>query len=320
MDLYGFLDPIMFVSRLFGLTPIIVVEDKNTGYRKYKLSNYWIIYSVSFISLFTVFQIVSICTCEVLTEEKVMRNSFEFVSLTNLIFSDTIAISSLFFSKDLVQIASKLSLINSNFCNTNLTVNSRLLKKFISYFSVLIVVSLLFGTLIFLSNFSHFVYTNVFFSISISVDITLMILPYLQFILFITELKDNFRVINYNLSNVNSKSLGFINHSRNLPPKSCSRVKLLSSAHNTLVEVARTLNRAYSVQLLVSMLISLIQLVFCSYTILRIVVYLGATVLRILEMSILMVWVALFLIKLTVLSWMCNQTTSEVSQTNLLSK
>ncbi|KAJ9595216.1 hypothetical protein L9F63_013477, partial [Diploptera punctata] len=334
MDLHDFINPVVFLSRLFGLTPLTLVRDKVTGNRNYKLSNIWLVYSISFIIIYNVSQIVALLNCHLLTKSYLLIKCFKFVCFSNLFYTNIIEVVTLFHTKKIVIIINELSFMKSNFQKPK-EKYYRISRKCTSYFSILLICATIFVTITFFNNFSlFFSYGNNFIGIVISIHFTLIMLPYFQFIHLVIVLKEKFELINSNLkctSNYLSQTMTVIPgliYSRlkyfkspvfQLTPDRSdlsgdSMIKELRKIHYLLCEITEALNYVYSAQLLVITIISFSQITFCSYNFLQIILQLGFKLFERFEVALLTVYIVLFSSKYTILSWLCCSTSFEVSE------
>ncbi|KAJ9583543.1 hypothetical protein L9F63_022106, partial [Diploptera punctata] len=252
MDLCDFLNPIIIISRLFGLATFTLVPNKITGTKVYKLSKFWIIYTIIFILFQIILQISVVYKTNYESKEVLLTKLDDYISQICLTSVVVIEIITLYNSNKLITVLNKLSLINlRNVTNKN----RESVMKCVSFSSaIFIILTILFSTL-FLYNGSQFhLSSNILFFVLVITKYTSLVLPEIQFINFFTALKVKFQLLNSNL--ISTKHLNK-NFDRNVNKRTFT--KLLSSIHCLLCDLAEELNCIHHAQITLSITLDFVQ-------------------------------------------------------------
>ncbi|KAJ9583542.1 hypothetical protein L9F63_022105, partial [Diploptera punctata] len=252
MDLCDFLNPILIISRLFGLATFTVVPNKIAGTKVYKLSKFWLIYTIIFILFQIILQISPVYKTNYESNEVVLTALDDYITQICLTLVVVIEIITLYNSNKLITVLNKLSLIHlQNVTNKN----RESVTKFVSFASAIFIMLTILFSAIFLYYGSQFQPTNnISFSVLFITKFTSLVLPEIQCINFFTALKVKFQLLNSNL--ISTKHLNK-NFDRNVNKRTFT--KLLSSIHCLLCDLAEELNCIHHAQITLSITLDFIQ-------------------------------------------------------------
>ncbi|KAJ9595215.1 hypothetical protein L9F63_013476, partial [Diploptera punctata] len=294
MNIYEYIYPIIFLSRLIGLTPFMFLQDLETDSKKCKLSNKWMIYSIIFIlgAFASLFTFICVIIIEILT---------------------------LFYSTKVVLLINDLSELYSTFVNRQYT---RKCRKYTSYSSLFVLTMFPVMIIIFMNNYVHFAHAQLFLTVAVVMDFLVILLPYFQFVHFLILLKDGFIMVNAKieslLNNLNKNSGKFSRHTQSNVSNTDRSVYLsvsihtLSKVHNTLCEITENLSHLYFMNILATVGFIFIQTTFSVYTFLQLFLIYGIKVIMIFEINSFIIWIAMFFIILIILLWFCSITSFEL--------
>ncbi|KAJ9583539.1 hypothetical protein L9F63_022102, partial [Diploptera punctata] len=305
MDVCDFLNPTIIISRLFGLAPFTVVPHKITGTRGYKISKFWLIYSIILISFQILLQITVAYKTNYDQNEVVVTKSTEFVSQISLTIIVFIGIVTVYNSKKLTIALNKLSLISLR----NSTDKNDPIMKIISLCSASFLIFLMPFSTVFLSYSLGFQSNSNFFILLFITNFPSIILPEILSINICIVLKDKFKIINLNLDPIKN-SYKYYDHNMNKR----QFIKLLSRFHCSLCELAEELNSVNDAQITLSVALDCIQFTNSLFTDLRVMVFNSMIKSKINQYSAITVWSSLFGVKITAFLWVCSLVCFEVSR------
>ena len=307
MDTLQLLDPIIVLSKLFGLTPVVQQFCESSNSKEYRFSKFWFVYAVTFISVQTVAEITVMEQAELKSQKAVLFKVFGFLTHGSFIFLLSTEIMSLYHAKKLAYSLNKLS---SLLKGKGGSFPCRMFSYFLFCYLVLITMFLL--TL--METFSIFKSNNLLLSSLSAARFPFSILPYFQVIHILIILQYKFQTLNSIVSSINHYSVSICNKSTqtkiyqaNKPDKK-GLVKNVSYLHHSLCDLADGFNSIYSVQVTVLLGMVFVETTVCLYVTTLPVAVSGSSSMLAMHAGIL-----LFFIKITSLLWLCNQTSRQVN-------
>lgn len=128
MDIYQTIKPLIYISRIFCLAPFSVVQ--KSGAIKYKLSTFWILYSISGASASFVLQISVFWNKISLGGTLLYNATAEGITLITLLASITAQVLSIYNGKNIIRILDQMTLLD-NECDGAHMRYCRLYKLFV---------------------------------------------------------------------------------------------------------------------------------------------------------------------------------------------
>ncbi|KAJ9583544.1 hypothetical protein L9F63_022107, partial [Diploptera punctata] len=309
MDQCDFLNPIIVISRLFGLATFTLVPNKITGTKVCKLSKFWLIYTIIFILIQIILQISVAFKTNFESNEVVLTKVGDYASEINLTSVVVIEIITFYNSKKLITVLNKMTLINlRNVTNEN----KESVMKCVSFASTtFIMLTILFSAIFLYYGSKYQPSINISFSVLFITKFTSLVLPEIQCITFFTVLKYKFQLLNSNL--ISTKHL-YKNFDHNVNKRKFT--KLLSSIHCLLCDLAEELNCIHHAQITISISVDFIEFTMTLFTDFRMVLFHSMNESTIYQYGS-VVWVSLIALKLVVLLWVCGLVSFEVSRKHI---
>ena len=334
MDIYCIFKPAIYISRVFCLAPFAAVE--NSGFTRYKISTFWLLYSILGVCASFVFQI-NILWASLFFSGKTILNVISVVmSQATFVASVVTQILCLNNGKNVLRILDHVSVLDSEHSGARIGYY-RLHRVFIvvlisSIISVVAPTAMMFATHNANSTYSlKILYCSTVYFIC---DVVLLLSDTL-FIHFVLLLKYRFSVLNDTVINFTVQSLHktSLNHMIRAPAADrsvnsstsavSSSVTLLQSTlrkvcrhHDSLCDISEFVNRTYSLQILLIVTVNFIKILFMAHTVsvefsyVSILQYFAST--KILSMSTI-VWLFVLTAKVVLLVAVCNLASHEVS-------
>ena len=283
MDLYRIFKPVIFISRVFCLAPFAAIE--NSDSTRYKLSTFWLLYSIlgvcaAFISQITVFWI------PLSFSDETVYNAFSQVgSAATFVVTFVTQILCLNNRKNVIRILDHVSVLDSEHSGARISYY-RLYIVFIVQIIFSIVSLETLGIMWFVSLDTNSIYILKIFSNSAVHNMcdVVLLLSDTQFIHFVLLLKYRFSVLNDTVTNFTVPSLyqTSLNHMIRAPAVDrsvnsstsavSSSITLLKSTlrkvcrhHDALCDISEFVNRTYSLQILLSVALTCIEVLYLAY-------------------------------------------------------
>ena len=284
MDLYRIFKPVIYICRLFCLAPFAAVEDSDST--RYKFSIFWLLYSIlgvcaSFTSQISVFWI------PLTLSDAGLFNSFSHVTLTATSLASVVTqIFCLKNGKDILRILDHVSVLDSE--HSGGPISYYRLYKVFSVHLIYCMISVVAPNILWLAALNtnsayvfKFVYhTTVYFMCHI-----VLLLSDTQFIHFVLLLRYRFSVLNDTVMNFTVQSLHkkYLNHVIRAPAMDrsvnasisavSSSITVLKSTlrkvcrhHDSLCDISELVNRTYSLQILLSVTVTCIQVLHTTFS------------------------------------------------------
>jgi len=279
MDLYRIFKPVIFISRVFCLAPFAAVADSDST--RYKFSTFWLLYSIlgvcaSFIVQINVYWIPLSFTEAV----------FQVALAAQCVVSVVTQVLCLNNGKNVIRILDHVSVLDSEHSGARISYY-RLYKVFIVHLICYIISLVAINVMWFAALDTNSVYIFKIFwdaTMCFICDVVLL-LSDTQFIHFVLLLKYRFSVLNDTLINFTVPSLykTSLNHMIRAPAVDrsvnsstsavSSSITLLQSTlrkvcrhHDALCDISESVNRTYSLQILLSVTLTCIVDLFMAYS------------------------------------------------------
>jgi hypothetical protein len=284
MDLYRIFKPVIFISRVICLAPFAVFEE--SGSTRYTFSTFWLLYSIlgvcaSFISQISVFWNPSS------SNDAALYNAFAVVMLAAACVA-SLVIQSLCLNngKNVIEILDHVSVLDSEHSGARISYYRLYLVSIVHL--ICCIISLLVLNVIWfaaLDTNSVYIFNNVYDSAVYVISDVVFLLLDAQFIHFVLLLKYRFSVLNDTVINFTVQSLykTSLNHmiiapavDRSVKPSTSavsssitvlkSTVRKVCRHHDTLCDISETVNRTYSLQILLSVTITFTEVLYIAYS------------------------------------------------------
>ena len=284
MDLHRIFKPVIFVTRLFCLAPFAVAED--SGSTRYKFSTFWLLYSIlgvctSFISQISVFWV------SVSISDAALFNSFSQVTIAATCVAGVVTqVLCLNNGKNVIRILDHVSVLDSEHSGARISYY-RLYTVF-NFHLICCIISLVAPNIFWLAALdtnSAYIFKIVSYCTVYFIGHIVLLLSDTQFIHFVLLLKHRFYVLNDTVINFTVQSLykTSLNHIIIAPAVDrsvnsstsalSSSVTLLKSTlrkvcrhHDSLCDISESVNRTYSLQILLSVTITCIQVLHTTFS------------------------------------------------------
>ena len=284
MDLYRIFKPVIFISRVFCLAPFAAVED--SGSTRYKFSTFWLLYSILGVCVSFISQINLLWISLFIGRATILNVTTKVITVTTCVASVVTQVLCMNNGKNVIRILDHLSVLDSEHSGGPISY-FRLYKVFILLL-IYSIINLLAPSIIIFATMN----TNSVFSIKILYYSTVyctcefvLLLPHTQFIHFVLLLKYRFSVLNDTVINFTVPSLykTSLNHMIRAPAVDrsvnsstsavSSSITLLQSTlrkvcrhHDALCDISESVNRTYSLQILLSITVTSIEVLLTAYS------------------------------------------------------
>ena len=334
MDVYRIFKPAIYISRVFCLAPFAAVEE--SGCTRYKFSTLWLLYSVLGMCAAFIFQINGLWISLFLGGTTVISVASKVMSAAACVASVVTQVLCLNNGKNVLTILDHVSVLDIEHIGAPISY-CRLYRVFIvllicSIFSIVSPNVMFFATINMNSVYSLKIlyYTTVYFICDV-----VLFLSDTQFIHFVLLLKYRFSVLNDTVINFTVQSLHktSLNHMIIAPAVdrsvnsstsavSSSTTMLKSTLrkvcrhHDSLCDISEFVNRTYSLQILLSVTITCIEVLFTTHSVTTefsdsvMLQYFSST--EFLSLSTI-VWIFAVTAKVVLLVVVCNIASHEVS-------
>jgi hypothetical protein len=334
MDLYRIFKPVIYISRIFCLAPFAAVEE--SGSTRYKFSTFWLLYSTSGVCVSLIFQINIVWNSVSVSGAAVFNATVKLISAVTFTASIVSQVLCLCNGKNIIRILDRVSVLDKEHGGSQITY-CRLYKVFIILI-ICSVISLLVPNIIGFANLntdSVYGLEIVYLSTGYFICDAVLFLSDTQFIHFALLLKYRFSVLNDTVINFTVPSLyrNPRNHTiyppsfdRDMSPSSSafsSSVTVLKSIlinvyrhHNALCDISECVNGTYGVQILQSVMVTCIGVLFWVYCLSTefshpdFIKYYSSNKMFMISIFI---WVLAFSAKIVLLLVVCNCASREVS-------
>jgi hypothetical protein len=283
MDIYRIFKPVICISRVFCLAPFTAVEA--SGSTRYKLNTFWLLYGILGVCAF--FFTISVFWIIVSINDATVFDTTSMVTLSATCMASGLTQAlCLNNGKNVIRILDHVSVLDSEHSGARISYY-RLYKVFnlhLLYRIISLVVPNVMWLAALNTNFGYFLpivcYSAVYF-----VGDTVLLLSDTQFIHFVLLLKYRFSVLNHTVINLTVPSLykTSLNHTITAPPADRavnSSTSALSSIitqfkstlrnvcrhYDSLCDISESVNRTYSFQILLSVAVASIELLFTAYS------------------------------------------------------
>ena len=338
MDLYRIFKLVIFISRVFCLAPFVAVEDSGTT--RYKFSTFWLLYSILGMCATFIFQINVLWISVFIRGATVLNVTSKILSAAMCVASVVTQVLCLNNGKNVIRILDHVSILDSEHSGARISYYS-LYKVFI----VLLIYNIIslgapyimiFATIN--TNSFHGLKVLYHTTVNFICDVVLMFSD-TQFIHFILLLRHRFSVLNDTLINFTVPSLYKTSLNRMIRTPAADRsvnssTSAVSSSntvlkstlrnvcrhHDALCDISEFVNRTYSLQILLSVTITCIEVLFTTHSVSvefsysNILQYYSSK--QILSMSAI-VWMFALTAKVVLLVVVCNRASHEVSGLHL---
>jgi hypothetical protein len=283
MDLYRIFKPVIYISRIFCLAPFAAVEV--AGSTRYKFSTFWLLYSISGVCVSFILQI-DILWFHLSYSAASVVNVISNVLLTATCVASIVSqVFCLCNGKNVIRILDRVSVLDKEHCGAQISY-CRLYKVFIiliicSIISLLVPNILCYATL---NTGSLYNFKVLYISTVVFICGIVLFLSDTQFFHFALLLKYRFSVLNYTIINFSFPSFykTRLNHTicptsidRDMSPSTSafsSSITVLKSTlrkvyrhHNALCDICESVNRTYCVQILQSVMVTCIEVLFTAH-------------------------------------------------------
>ena len=283
MDLYRVFKPVIYISRLFCLAPFAAVED--SGSTRYKFSTFWLLYSILGLCASFIFQINLLRITFSIIDSAVYNAISQIMPTATCVANVVAQVLCLNNGKNVIRILDHVSVLDSE--NFGARVSYYRLYNVFIVLLIYGIISLVAPYIIYFgalnTNSVHslkFVYQCTLYFICAVV----FFLSDTQFIHFVLLLKHRFSVLNDTVINFTFPSLykTSLNHTIKTPAvdrsvnvstsTSCipttglkSSLRKVCRHHDCLCDVSESVNRTYSFQILQSVTLNCINVLFTAY-------------------------------------------------------
>ena len=276
--------PVIYISRVFCLAPFAPVEE--SGSTRYKVSIFWLLYSILGVCASFISQI-GLLWIPLTLGDTGLFNSFSQVTVTATCLASVVTqVFCLTNVKNVIRILDHVSVLDSEHNGARIGYH-RLYKVFIFHL-IYCIISVLAPNIFWLAaldtnstyNFKFAYFATVYFMCHI-----VLLLSDTLFIHFVLLLQYRFSVLNDTVTNVTVSSLykTSLNHMIIAPSVDrsvnsstsavSSSITLLKSTlrkvcrhHDSLCDISESVNRAYSLQILLSVIINCIQVLHTTFS------------------------------------------------------
>ena len=284
MDIYRTFQPVIFISRVFCLAPFAAVED--SGSTRYKFSTSWLLYSILGVCVSSIYQL-NVFWITVYTSDATLYNAFSQVLLDATCLASVVTqVMCLNNGKNVIRILDHVSVLDSEHSGARISYY----KLYILFIVQLIcgLISLLGPNIMWFASLdtnSIYILKIVYCSTVYFVSGVMLLLSDTQFIQFVLLLKYRFSVLNDSLINFTVPSLYkmSLNHMIRAPAVDrsvnsstsavSSSITLLQSTlrkvcrhHDALCDILESVNRTYSLQILLSVTLACFQILYMAYS------------------------------------------------------
>jgi hypothetical protein len=334
MDIYRIFKPVIYMSRVFCLAPFTAFEE--SGSTRYKFSKFWLIYSVlgmcaSIISHINMLWIISS-----------VSDAAMYIAISNVVsaalyvtafVSQVLCLNN---GKNVIRILDHLFVLDSEHIGARISY-CRLYKVFIVHL-IYIIISLVAPYVISFAALDKnydYALNMIYFTAVHCISYFVLLFSDTQFIHFVLLLKYRFSVLNHTLINLTVPLLykTSLNHTITAPPVGravnsstsalSNSITLLNSTlrivcrhHESLSDISESVNRTYSFQILLSVTVTCIEVLYVTYTVSTAFPnssFLNGYSSKHLFLMIGVFWVFKDSSKLVMLSVVCNRASNEVS-------
>jgi hypothetical protein len=283
MDLYRIFKPVICISRVFCLAPFSTVEE--SGSTKYNFSVSWLTYSILGVCASFVFQINAFWFTESVSDAAVFNAINMLMLAASCLATVLTQILCLNNGKSVLRILDHVTLLDSEHSGARISY-CKLYKMFIillTYSIICLVVPNVMWFAALDKNSFHILKIVYYSTVYFTCDVVNM-LSDTQFIHFVLLLKYRFSVLNHTVINLTVQSLYkmSLNHTITAPPADravnsstsalSSSITLLNSTlrnvcrqHDSLCDISESVNRTYSIQIILSVTITSIELLYTAY-------------------------------------------------------
>jgi hypothetical protein len=282
MDLYRIFKPVMCISRVFCLTPFTVVE--KSGSTRYTFSTFWLIYSILGVCAI-IFGVNLFWITVPISDAPMFDATAKVTSACTSVASVLTQVLCLNNGKNIIRLLDHVTVLDSEHIGARISYY-RLYKVFI-FLLIYRVISLVVPNVMWFAAldansvhiFSIIYYATVYFG-----GDCVLLLSDTQFMHFVLLLKYRFSVLNHTVINLTVPSLYNtpLNHTITAPPVDravnsstsalSSSITLLKSTvrkvcrhHDSLCDISECVNRTYSFQILLSITITSMEILFTAY-------------------------------------------------------
>jgi 7tm Chemosensory receptor. len=312
MDVFQLLNPTLVLSRLFGLIPVVQQYRDSSNSKEYRLSKFWLVYSVMFICVQIVLEITMTWRVREELHEAVLITIFQALSRGSFIFVLGTRIVSMYYIRKLIHLLNKLSSLRLGKVNSK---HGNTASKATACFIVCYTIAIIGFSYSLLGKFSVSKTTGLFFRILRTLRFLVTILPYLQLMHILIIVKYKFEALNLiieslklyprgSFSMMSKSSIQMKCHQANKPDNR-GFIKKLSYLHHSLCDLAEGFNSIFSVQVTVLLGMVFVQVTVSMYICTRtgldtvVAMYPG---------------IVLFSAKTLALLWSCNSISSQVKR------
>jgi len=338
MDLYRIFKPAIYISRMFCLAPFAAVE--NSSFTRYKISTFWLLYSILGVCASFIFQINIMWTSLLFGGARILNVTSVVMSAATFVASVVTQVLCLNNGKNVLRILDHVSALDSEHSGARISYY-RLYRVFIVLL-IYSIISLVAPTIMmFAINNTNSAYSlKILYcsTVYFICDVVLLLSDTL-FIHFVLLLKYRFYVLNDTVINFPVQSLykmslnhmiraTAVDHSVNSSISALSTsVTMLKSTlrkvcrhHDFLCDISEFVNRTYSLQILLIVTVNFIKVLFMAHTVsiefsyASNLQYISST--KFLSMSTI-VWLFVLTAKVVLLVVVCNRASHEVSGMHL---
>jgi len=284
MDLYRIFKPVIFISRVFCLAPFAAVED--SGSTRYKLSTFWLLYSILGVCATFIVKIHMLWFSLFFSGATILNVTSKIMAAATCVASVVTQVFCLNNRKNVLRILDHLSALDSEHSGAHISYYG-LYKVFIVHliYSVISIVApniMIFATI---NTNSVYYLTLLYYTTVYFVCDVMLLLSDTQFIHFVLLLKYRFSVLNDTVINFTVPSLYkmSLNHMIRAPAVDrsvnsstsavSSSITLLQSTlrkvcrhHDALCDILESVNRTYSLQILLSVTLACFQILYMAYS------------------------------------------------------
>jgi len=283
MDLYRIFKPVIFISRVFCLAPFAAVED--SGSTRYKFSTFWLLYSILGVCAAFISEIHMLWITLFFSGATILNVTSKIMAAATCVASVVTQVLCLNNGKNVIRILDHLSVLDSEHSGARISYY-RLYIVFIFHL-IYGIVSLVAPTIMFYATIDPscvFSLQLIYYSTVFFICDVVLLLSESQFIHFLLLLKDRFSVLNDTVINFTVPSLyqTSLNHMIRAPSVDrsvnsstsavTSSITMLQSTlrkvcrhHDALCDISESVNRTYSFQILLSVKVTCIKILFATY-------------------------------------------------------
>ena len=313
MDVLQLLNPIIVLSSLFGLTPVVQQICESSNIKEYRLSKFWLLYAAMFICVQIVLEITMIWSVHGELHEAVLITLFQALSRGSFIFVLIIKIVSMCHTRKLIHLLNKLTYLTVDKINSK---HTYITNKTSVCFIVCNIIAIIGLSCSLLVKFSVSKSSNLIFIILCILRFMVSMLPYLQLMHILVVLKYKFEALNSTIEPLTLHPFASFSMTTNHliqtkchqanKPDNTGFVKRLSYLHHSFCDLLQDFNSIYSVQVTFVLGMVFILTTVCLYITARS----GTGDHSTLAMH---AGVLLFSLKILALIWLCNRIYFQVS-------